>query len=239
MEHSRPQAPPFPTARPHCVSCCTSGRPEPVPSGAYCPILFFDIAGFGDPDRDDDVQMFARWGLYRILGKAFDRAGISWDACYHEDRGDGALSVIPPTIPMDRVVALPVWLQAEIRRYNKCASPVARIQLRAALHVGPVHRDEHGISGQAVIHAARLVDAQPAREALAASGADLVFLASESVYESVIRHGPQPMDAAGYRQITAVVKGSAVNAWMTVSGIPDPLGRLESQLRLTSVAEPA
>jgi class 3 adenylate cyclase len=189
-------------------------------SGTYCPILFFDIASFGAPERDNDIHLAVRRGLYQILHSTFGRFDIPPAAYYREDCGDGVLSVFPPTIAADTITCLPLWLPVEIQRYNKCASPAARIQLRAALHIGPVYWDEHGVYGQAVIHAARLIDAQPVKDALAATHADLVFVVSESVYDAVVQHIPQPAGVQ-YRKIRTRVKESSITAWITLSD-PDP-----------------
>ena len=36
--------------------------------------------------------------LYELLQKAFDGSDIPWADCFREDRGDGALIVVPPYI---------------------------------------------------------------------------------------------------------------------------------------------
>jgi len=185
-------------------------------SGTYCPIIFFDIAAFGDSKRDNDVQISVRNGLYQILARSFDHLKIRQSLYYRQDCGDGVLMIFPPTLSTETLAFLPAWLAVEIQRHNKCASPAAQIQLRAALHVGPVHWDAHGVCGQALIHAARLIEAQPPRDALAAAGADLVFIVSESVYDMVIQHTPHPAGTP-YRQIRARVKESAITAWITLS----------------------
>jgi hypothetical protein len=195
----------------------------PQLSGTYCPILFFDIAASADPRRDNDIQMFIRRGLYEILRRSFEQVVISQVAYYREDYGDGVLAVIPPTTAVDGLVGLPAWLQQEIQRYNKCASAAARIQLRGALHVGPIYWDEHGVYGEAINHTARLIEAQSVKDELASSDADLVFVLSESVYNAVARHSPQPGNTE-YREIKARVKESKFSAWITVSGarpLPD------------------
>ncbi|HZE32733.1 MAG TPA: hypothetical protein VE198_15015, partial [Actinoallomurus sp.] len=60
-----------------------------------CSIVAFDVVAFGDRRRDDDVQLYVRSGLYRIIEKAFDAVGVPWRACHREDRGDGVLVVVP------------------------------------------------------------------------------------------------------------------------------------------------
>ncbi|WP_067456262.1 hypothetical protein [Actinomadura macra] len=198
-----------------------AAAPSLTPCGAYHPIVFFDIAAFGNSSRDNDIQRFVRSGLYQILHCAFGHVGAPPTAYYRQDYGDGVLAIFPPTIPADTIAALPLWLHREIRRYNKCASPIAHIQLRAAFHVGPVYWDDHGAYGQAVIHAARLIDAQPVREALASTGADLAFVISGLVYNDVIQHHPQLADPP-YRSLTARVKESTITAWLTLPDAPSP-----------------
>ena len=73
-----------------------------------------------------------------------------------EPRGDrigrhyGRLA--PPTISAHRVVdPLMPELADRLRQYNRRASEVVRIQLRVALHVGPVGKDAEGLTGPTVI----------------------------------------------------------------------------------------
>jgi hypothetical protein len=70
-------------------------------------ILVVDIAGFGDRRRTDLHQLAMRDGLYRIMTRAFRQAGIPWDDCDHEDRGDGMLVLIPPTVAKSVLVESP------------------------------------------------------------------------------------------------------------------------------------
>jgi hypothetical protein len=208
----------------------------PELSGTYCPVLFFDIAAFGDPKRDNDIQMFARDGLYQILRRTFAQTGLAQAWYYRQDYGDGVLAVLQPTAAIDSIASLPAWLQREIQRYNKCASEAARIQLRAVLHIGPIYWDDHGVCGDTLIHAARLIDAQPIKDELAAADADLVFAVSEPVYGAVIRHSPQPGNLS-YRQIRARVKESQFNAWITVVGGRGPAVTSDHQPPLTAVPD--
>src|SRR5260370_21574080 len=97
--------------------------------------------------------------------------------------------VVPPPISTLRVVdPLAAELADRLRQYNRRASAVVRIQLRVALHIGPVGRDAEGLTGQAVIAAARIVDAPAIKARLAAEQADLIFAASGYVYDHVVRN---------------------------------------------------
>jgi hypothetical protein len=61
------------------------------------PIVVVDVEGFGDQQRTDPHQLMVRAGMYDVLKWAFQDTGISWDDCYHEDRGDGVL-ILAPTL---------------------------------------------------------------------------------------------------------------------------------------------
>lgn len=61
-------------------------------------IVVVDVEGFGDPRRTNRHQLQIRDGLYRVTREAFDRAGIPWDSCDREDRGDGIFILVPAEI---------------------------------------------------------------------------------------------------------------------------------------------
>jgi CRP-like cAMP-binding protein/tetratricopeptide (TPR) repeat protein len=189
-----------------------------------CSVLFTDVAGYGNPDRTDDDRDVVRKALYEIVRSALEASGVPWAACYHEDRGDGIIVVVPPAVSTVRVVdPLIGELAMRLRQYNRRASDVVRIQLRAALHVGPVGRDAEGLTGQAIITAARILDAQPLKDRLAAAQADLGFAASDFVYEHVIRNRPGQTDPVNFEQIQCQVKQIQVSAWVYLAGLAPAL----------------
>jgi tetratricopeptide (TPR) repeat protein len=182
-------------------------------------VMVVDVEGFGDPARTNLDQLAVRDALYRSLSLAFAQSGIGWDSCVSEDRGDGALILIPPEIPKALLVTgLPDLLAAAVGRHNaECAGP-QRMRLRMALHAGEVHHDAHGVAGASVNHAFRLAEAAELRSALAASPGVLAVIVSDWFYTEVVRHDP----AAGpgsYRQVQVSVKETAAAGWIRV---PDP-----------------
>jgi hypothetical protein len=201
----------------------TPARPlgRPAWSSLNCSVLYTDVAGFSARIRTEADRQVVRDRLYDLLRGAFEESGVSWAACYHEDRGDGALVIVPPDVPT-RAVADPLLalLAAELRRHNRRAAAPVRIRLRAALHVGPVSRDAEGLNGDAIIHTARMLDAPPLREALRAAGADLAFMASAHVFETALRSDAGLLDPATFTQVSFRVKESQITAWMHVAGSP-------------------
>jgi hypothetical protein len=192
---------------------------NPSWNGQNCSILLTDIASFGDPRRDDHDRRVVRGVMYAILRDAFEISDVPWPDCYWEDRGDGALFIVPPLIPTVSVVdPFLARVAATLRRHNRQASDAVRIQLRVALHVGPVVPDPHGVSGHAVNYTARLLDSPVLKEQLAATAADVGFIASEFVYDNVIGHAPGYVDPATYRQVEFRVKESQIRAWIHLAG---------------------
>jgi CRP-like cAMP-binding protein/tetratricopeptide (TPR) repeat protein len=188
-----------------------------------CSIVFTDVAGFSDPVRNDGDRDVVRTAMYEILRSGFDAAGVPWASCYREDRGDGAVIVVPPTISTQRLVdPLMAELAGRLRQYNRRASAVVRIQLRIALHVGPVGRDAEGLTGQAVIAAARIVDAPAIKARLAAEQADLIFAASDYVYDQVVRNCGGQVDPVAFEHMQCQVKETHVSAWAYLAGRAAP-----------------
>jgi len=79
-----------------------------------------------------------------------------------------------------------------------------------------------GVSGEAIIVAARLVEAPDFKQALAGSTASLGVIASPFVYETVVRHGSDSREVASYTQVTVEVKETTTTAWMKLFAEPEP-----------------
>ncbi|RKS68128.1 Cyclic nucleotide-binding domain-containing protein [Actinomadura pelletieri DSM 43383] len=201
-----------------------TGPPTPAsPSwaGQNCTIVYTDIAGFSAPHRNDRDRLAMRRAMYALLQEAFEVSAVPWHACHIEDRGDGALIVVPPEVPTAAVIdPMIASLAVRLRHHNERSNCAARIQLRVAVHVGPVMPDPPGVSGWALIRTARLLDARPLKDRLAATGADLGFIASTFVYESVIAHGPGHVNPAEYEPISCTVKKLRIEGWVHLRGVP-------------------
>lgn len=195
---------------------------RPVPSGPlngqHCTILLTDVVEFGSPTRNDEDRRIIREALLRMtdlmLRGVTDRS---------ESRGDGLLTVVPPHVPtavvMERVVR---QLPLAVARHNIACHDSARFQLRVAINVGPVTTDTMGVSGEAFIIVARLVDAPIFKEAMTKTRANVGIIASPFVYDTVIKHSPDPMNLAGYSQVQVNLKGFATPAWIKLFSVPAP-----------------
>jgi hypothetical protein len=152
---------------------------------------------------------------------AFDGSAIPWTACFREDRGDGALVVVPPSITATGVIdPLPERLASLVRRHNHVSCAAAHIQLRAAAHLGPVDHDGHGFVGIDVDFLFRMLDARALRRTLINTRADLALIVSEYVYRNVVCRHPSLISPAAFRLIRFQVKGTRARAWTYLPSAP-------------------
>jgi hypothetical protein len=184
-------------------------------------VVVVDIVRFTDPVRTELHRRVVQAGMYDVLETAFDEAGIRWKECETEDRGDGALILVPPQFPNTRLVdQLPTRLLAGLRRYNAAHAVEARMQLRLAVNSGEVHRSTNSFVSQAIDLTFRLIDAAPVKAALERSGGLLALIASDVFYQSVIRHDPAT-EPGSYRRLEVEVKQTRAIAWLR---LPDMNG---------------
>lgn len=181
-------------------------------------IVAVDVASFTDPARTLTHLRAVQEGLYDMLRSAFDESGILWKTCHVEDRGDGAMILVPPEFP--KLWLADQWqsrLLAALREHNARHSKPARVQLRVALHHGEVYANNEGVISQAVNLAFRILDAKPAKAALEATGAMLALIASNEFYHDVVTQEPAA-DPASYRRIAVSVKQTETVAWLRLPG---------------------
>jgi hypothetical protein len=107
------------------------------PDGQVCSLFAVDIAGFTGAQRDNDIQVYVRQSLYKMLDTAFNRSDVPWSDCSHEDRGDGAIVVVPSTIPAARIVPIPDRLRLLIRLHNRVSCDGALFSYAPPFTWGP------------------------------------------------------------------------------------------------------
>src|SRR5689334_7037590 len=150
-------------------------------------VVVVDVAGFSN--RTAEHQLVVRNGVYSALEQSWEKIGVAWSDCHHEDRGDGVLILAPSDIP--KVVfaeKLPRALAEALRKLNTERHADERIRLRLALHAGEVHFDRQGVTGATVILTFRINEAPELKEALASSPSDLGVVVSAWFYDEVVRH---------------------------------------------------
>ena len=177
-------------------------------------ILVVDVAGFGDLRRTNQHQQIIRQALYELLAAAFDRSGVPWPECDHEDRGDGILVLIPATTAKSALVeSLPAELLSALRAHNAGHPAEEQIRLRLALHAGEISYDGHGVLGRAVNLPFRLLEAPELKTALARTAGPLAMIVSAWFFDEVVWHSPVA-DRGRYREIRVDVKETDATAWI-------------------------
>lgn len=187
-----------------------------------CSIFVTDIVGYGDPRRDDHDRAVLRSALLRILTDVFLESGLTWRRCRHHDRGDGLLTIVPPTLSTSLLIdpLLPL-LGDSIRRYNRGTTEQLRIRLRSALHVGPVLLGDTGYPNASVIQAVRMVDAASLRRRLATADHAFATMVSAYVYENVVQHMRGALSADAFHRTWYQVTDIPITTWMYVSQTAD------------------
>jgi hypothetical protein len=187
--------------------------------GQMCAVFAVDIAGFTRPDRDDDIRRYLHEKLYEYLRKAFEDSDLPWEECFGEDRGDGALIVVPPGISFKGLIhPLPERLRSLIRRHNHVSREAACLQLRTAVHVGPVDHDGYGFVGTDVNFTFRILEARQLKRVLSASGAELGVAVSDYVYRSLVCRYPSLVHPDTFRAIRFQTKNTRAQAWTYLPG---------------------
>lgn len=204
----------------HHAGRLTLARAAQFPvDGQTCAVVAVDIVGFTRADRDDDIRRYLRERLYAYLQQAFDRSGVPWAECFSEDRGDGALIVVSPEIPVKGLIdPFPDKLRSLIRRHNHVSSAAADMQVRVAAHIGPVDHDDHGFVGTDINFAFRMLDARALKAKLAKSGAELGLIVSDYVYNALICRHPALVDPGAFRAVRFQTKNTRARAWTYVPG---------------------
>jgi tetratricopeptide (TPR) repeat protein len=202
--------------------CRLRGRRSRHQDTAHRTIVVIDVEGFRDQSRSDSHRAQVRLGLYRALHRAFTRAGVSWDECWREDRGDGVF-VLASSEPAKARFSdvLPDALLDALHDHNRGHAPSARIRLRMVLHAGELTYDSFGVTGAAIDHAFRLLEAQALRSVLTGASCPMAVVVSEWFFDEVVRLSPRSRPDT-YRQARVTVRETTMRAWIRVPEPPPP-----------------
>jgi hypothetical protein len=111
------------------------------------------------------------------------------------DRGDGILVLLRPADELPKPLLLsrliPI-LASLLFAHNSDISPADQprvLRLRAVIHAGEVHYDEKGPFGEDLDVAFRLLEAPRFKTHLKNATVPLALVASDYIYQTIIRHG--------------------------------------------------
>jgi hypothetical protein len=185
----------------------------PSVGSMFCPIIVVALPPAGEP-LGDDVLLQVRENMYRLLAAAFDDAGIGWADSRHEGRGDLVVIAVPPSVRAEVLLDdLVLRLRAGLRRHNKLASDIAQVRLRMGVHVGQLTFSPTGMSGTALTRLTDMVEAPAFVRAFTESAVEFGLVASDYMYDEVIRYEPGLIEAAAYDQIKVPTGHAHECAW--------------------------
>ncbi|BBC95986.1 hypothetical protein [Streptomyces griseofuscus] len=190
----------------------------------YRAVLAVDIER--SAGRGDRALLEIRARLTEMLKEAFEASGVDWSACLRHDLGDG-LRVTAPAGTRKAALVHPLVpeLALRLRTYNRGAGPLTRIRVRIALHAGDVHVSPDGtVAGSPLEVLARLLDAPPARAALAGAPKTVPasLLLSGHFYDETVRHGHLGLFPEDFRKVGFTVKEHTADAWLQLPGRQPP-----------------
>jgi hypothetical protein len=175
-------------------------------------ILAVDIEG--SSQRTNPVKGELRDEVYRIVDDAFGEVGIDDQYCDPIiDRGDGLLALLRPTDDFPKPFLLSRLMPALARLLVKRNSSISSaekpriMRLRAVVHTGDVHYDGNGPFGEDLDVAFRLLDAPRFKAYLKIAPEPLAVVASDTIYQSIIRHGYDGLDGKEFDPLVNVTVG--------------------------------
>jgi CRP-like cAMP-binding protein len=181
--------------------------------GENCTVIMTDVVAFGAQQRNDTDRLTIR----RMLSSMTQSATQGLTGIISQDRGDGLLIIVPPNVPtakaMDQFISA---LPNAINMHNSTHHNSARVKLRLSVNVGPVVSDAMGVSGEAIITAARLIEGPAFKSSFVNSSACLGVIVSPFVYDTVIRHSQDQEYVKSYSTVAVEVKEFRTTAWMTL-----------------------
>jgi class 3 adenylate cyclase len=168
--------------------------------------------------NSDLVKGRLRRTLYHLLDEALRLSEISpEDRDRLVDRGDGVLVLIKPTdrVPTPNLFTVLVPKFERLVAQHNNNSPELVLRLRMAVHAGEVHHDEHGPFGEAVDLTCRLLDSSELKTALKCTDAPTVLAVSQYLYEAIIRHDYDDIDATRYSPFIRIeLVGKTREGWL-------------------------
>jgi class 3 adenylate cyclase len=187
-------------------------------TGENCTVIYTDVVGFSSAWRDDNDRLLIRRHLAAMTCTALKAI---WHECFCDDRGDGALVVVPSTVPTAKVLEyLLLALPIALRQHNESCTPGTRFQLRVALDMGAVVSDDIGVSGQVIINTKRLLDSLALKRAIGDSDVPLGLIVSDAVYQYTVKHAKAVTDPAAYKRIRVRAGDISLSAWMSLVSSP-------------------
>lgn len=187
-----------------------------------CTCIAVDAQSYGS--NNDRRQSEIQHDLPRLLDRAARGAGLDRAQWHIQRKGDEQLAVRRVDGKEPRLVDDYLrHLVAELHAYNAQRVPEARMRLRTALHQGLVALADNGFAGTAVVATARLLNARPLYDALAAHPeADLALLLSDDIFRATVAGGHTTLTPEDFTRVAIQEKEYEATAWLRVPVLGAP-----------------
>ncbi|HWM04694.1 MAG TPA: substrate-binding domain-containing protein [Actinophytocola sp.] len=176
-------------------------------------IIAVDVEKFGS--RKPAQQKVIRQGLAAVMEQTLAKLNFTLSSCQPRDDGDGMILLVPQTVENSDIVAnLPHLLGMHLREYNDgVGGAEGQIRLRAVLHAGEVEHDSQGITGESLVHTARMLNSKALRKALANSNGTVALMTTAEFYREHIENKP-PAEPERYWSTRVREKEYKARAWV-------------------------
>lgn len=185
-------------------------------------LLAVDMWRYGA--RDGWQQAELQQALSEAVSAAAADAGLDRASWLVQDSGDGFFARIDDDSAELALVGRFVReLDARLERFNYVRRPETRLRLRVSMHHGGSLPAAHGHASDGPVHVNRLLDAEQAREVLAAlPEANLVQIVSSPIFEGCVRQCLTELSEGDFVRIRVdkPAKGFSSDAWIRVPGVP-------------------
>ncbi len=154
-------------------------------------------------------------GALDYAGRAANLDPLDWD---RQKQGDGQFVVFPPKT--DPVIVIGPFVKALAKFLRKQQTATLRIRVRLAIHEGPIRLDgANGYPGDHAVQPARLVSAQPLRDALATCPeACLGVIVSDRVFADYIGQRPNSPRRDRFRRVDVEEKKQRYVGYIHIPG---------------------
>lgn len=195
---------------------------EPIGYGVRRMCVACDLEHYSR--RPDNGQIEAQRAMARLLREAGERGALERAQWLTQPQGDGELALLPPGVDEAHVIT-GLWreLREGLHRYNRHASPQARLRIRIAVHEGQTYIADNGFAGDAINTVCRLRDCTEIKDALTASHGDLVLIVSDRIFYDVIRgYDARDLPAHAFTEANVIMPDKDFRARAFIFSEPAP-----------------
>lgn len=174
------------------------------------------LAGLHDfSERNNSAQVHMRQMARQLLENIALAGGMHRANRYQEDRGDGFIELIEPTVSVGSLLrALLTILPVDLDRINNLSTHATRLRMRLVLARVHVATDGHDLVSSELEDVWRLLDSDELYVALHRRNENFALCVSDLVYWETVGPGHVSVPAAAFREFVVHHKSGTSHAWL-------------------------